>query len=57
MENVHNGIEIWMGQLDRVSINPDGNSVTIGGGTKSKKLIDHLWAAGKQTGEILQVGV
>ncbi|KEF59086.1 uncharacterized protein A1O9_03930 [Exophiala aquamarina CBS 119918] len=49
MEKVHNGIEIWMGRLNHVNINPDGNSVTIGGGTKSKAVIDRLWAAGKQT--------
>lgn len=57
MEKVHNGIEIWMGQLNQVKINSDGGSATIGGGTKSKAVTDRLWAAGKQTGESLKVTI
>jgi FAD/FMN-containing dehydrogenase len=55
MERVHNGIEIWMRQLSHVYINPDGRTATIGGGAKSKEVITTLWAAGKQTGEHVNV--
>lgn len=41
-----------MPQLDSLAISKDGKSVTVGGGINSKKLIDMLWAAGKQTGRI-----
>ncbi|KAJ5059245.1 hypothetical protein J3E74DRAFT_428841 [Bipolaris maydis] len=43
------GIEIYMPQLDSIAISKDGKSVTVGGGINSKKLIDTLWTAGKQT--------
>lgn len=46
------GIEIYMPQLDSIAISKDGKSVTVGGGINSKKLIDTLWTAGKQTGRI-----
>lgn len=45
-----NGIEIFMQQLSSVEIAEDGETVTIGGGTMSKPVIDTLWDAGKQTG-------
>ena len=45
------GIQIYMPQLNTISVAKSGKSVTIGGGTNSKKLTDALWAAGKQTGE------
>lgn len=44
------GIEIYLPQLNTISIAKDKNLVTIGGGTNSKKVTDALWAAGKQTG-------
>jgi len=44
------GIEIYLPQLNTISIAKNENLVTIGGGTNSKKLTDALWAAGKQTG-------
>jgi hypothetical protein len=44
------GIEIYLPQLNSISIAKNGSSVTLGGGTNSKKLTDALWAAGKQTG-------
>ncbi|KAE9366665.1 FAD binding domain protein [Stipitochalara longipes BDJ] len=47
--NVKHGIEIWMRQMNSVTINPDGNTATIGGGVLSKELVDALWAADKQT--------
>ena len=45
-----------MRQLNHVNINPDGRTVTIGGGAESKEVISTLWAAGKQTGESLNIG-
>jgi FAD/FMN-containing dehydrogenase len=46
------GIEIYMPQLNSISIATDGQTVTVGGGTNSKNMIDALWAAGKQTGKL-----
>ncbi|KAF2276857.1 FAD-binding domain-containing protein [Westerdykella ornata] len=43
------GIEIYLPLLNSISIAKDGKTVTVGGGTNSKKLVDALWAAGKQT--------
>ncbi|KAM0345655.1 hypothetical protein ACHAPU_006309 [Fusarium lateritium] len=43
------GIEIYLDQLSGVQISKDGKSVTISGGTKSKKVIQTLWESGKQT--------
>lgn len=43
------GIQIYMPQLNTISISKNKSSVTIGGGTNSKKVTDALWAAGKQT--------
>ncbi|PWI65412.1 hypothetical protein PCL_07013 [Purpureocillium lilacinum] len=43
------GIEIWLRQLSGVTISRDGRTATIGGGTMSKRVVDDLWAAGKQT--------
>jgi hypothetical protein len=45
------GIEIYLPQLNTISIAEDKQSVTVGGGINSKNLIDALWAAGKQTGK------
>jgi hypothetical protein len=45
------GIQIYLPQLDSISVAADGKTVTVGGGVNSKKLTDALWAAGKQTGE------
>ncbi|KAM0203939.1 hypothetical protein ACHAQI_010275 [Fusarium lateritium] len=43
------GIEIYLDQLNDVKISKDGKSVTISGGTKSKKVTQTLWASNKQT--------
>lgn len=43
------GISIYLSQLDRVEISPDGQTAVIGGGIRSRNLTDALWAAGKQT--------
>lgn len=48
---LQNGIQIWMRQLDSVSIAEDGQTATFGGGILAKTVTDELWAAGKQTGE------
>lgn len=45
------GVEIYLDQLDSVSIAKDGKTATIGGGILSKQVTDKLWAAGKQTGK------
>jgi AICAR transformylase/IMP cyclohydrolase PurH len=45
------GIEIYLGQLNAISIAKDKQSATIGGGINSKVVTDTLWAAGKQTGK------
>jgi hypothetical protein len=44
------GIEIYLPQLNTISIAKDNTSVVVGGGTNSKDLTDALWVAGKQTG-------
>ena len=46
------GIEIYLPQLNSISIAKDGKSATIGGGANVKNLTDTLWAAGKQTGKL-----
>ncbi|KAI1872174.1 uncharacterized protein JN550_003893 [Neoarthrinium moseri] len=43
------GIEIWMNHLQDIEISADGASAKIGGGSLSKRILDTLWAAGKQT--------
>ncbi|KAJ5385005.1 FAD-binding type 2 [Penicillium concentricum] len=43
------GVGISLSQLNSVKIANDGKTVTIGGGTMSKKVTDTLWAADKQT--------
>ena len=46
------GIEIYLPQLDSLSIAKDGKSVTVGGGINVKNMTDALLAAGKQTGKL-----
>lgn len=46
------GIQIYLPELNTISISEDKKSVTVGGGTNSKALIDVLWEAGKQTGRL-----
>ena len=50
---MNSGIEIYLEQLNTVDIARDGNTAKIGGGVGSKKMIDVLWAAGKQTGKLM----
>ncbi|KAE8356113.1 hypothetical protein BDV28DRAFT_154853 [Aspergillus coremiiformis] len=49
MENVHQGIEIWLHKLNTVAISDVGDTATFGGGILSHEVIESLWAAGKQT--------
>jgi hypothetical protein len=44
------GIEIYMTQLDTVTVGGDGQTATIGGGAMSKAVVDSLWNVGKQAG-------
>ncbi|KAL8420607.1 hypothetical protein RB594_003411 [Gaeumannomyces avenae] len=43
------GIEIDIRSLNSVEIATDGKTARVGGGIRSKELIDALWAASKQT--------
>ena len=47
---MEDGIAIRMRSMKSVSISPDGDTATLGGGVLSKEVIDGLWTAGKQTG-------
>jgi FAD/FMN-containing dehydrogenase len=47
---VKKAVGIWMRQLDDVEVLEGGKSARIGGGIKSKELVDALWKHGKQTG-------
>lgn len=51
--NMDYGIEIYLPQLDSLSIAKDGKSVTVGGGINVKNMTDALLAAGKQTGKLI----
>lgn len=44
------GIEIYMTQLNTVTVSGDGKTATIGGGAMAKAVVDELWNAGKQAG-------
>jgi hypothetical protein len=48
---MHNGIEIWMNQLNTVEI-VDGKSAKVGGGALTKTVTHTLWQTGKQTGRL-----
>jgi FAD/FMN-containing dehydrogenase len=49
--DVENGIQIWMRQMNSITIDPDGTTATIGGGVLTNELVDTLWAANKYTGK------
>jgi FAD/FMN-containing dehydrogenase len=51
LARINQGIEIWLSQMNSVSIAPDGNTATFGGGVSSKEVTDALWAVKKQTGK------
>jgi FAD/FMN-containing dehydrogenase len=47
---VKSAVGIWMRQLDDVEVLEGEKSARVGGGIKSKELVDALWKEGKQTG-------
>ncbi|EEA25328.1 hypothetical protein TMatcc_006448 [Talaromyces marneffei ATCC 18224] len=49
LDNVQKGIQISLVKLDSVEISETGTTATFGGGVLSKRAIDALWKAGKQT--------
>ncbi|KAF3407552.1 FAD-linked oxidoreductase afoF [Talaromyces pinophilus] len=49
LASVQKGIQISLAKLDSVEISETGTTATFGGGILSKKAIDTLWKAGKQT--------
>lgn len=50
LDSVQNGIQISLTKLDSVEISETGTTATFGGGILTKKAIETLWNAGKQTG-------
>lgn len=44
------GMNIWLRNLNSVTISKDGKYVTVGGGTMVAEVVGPLWEAGKQTG-------
>jgi FAD/FMN-containing dehydrogenase len=53
--NMDYGIQIYLPQLNSLSISADRKFATVGGGINSKSVTDGLWAAGKQTGMVYPV--
>ncbi|ORX97112.1 hypothetical protein BCR34DRAFT_607410 [Clohesyomyces aquaticus] len=49
LNNVRDGIGIWLRDMNSVKIHQDGTSAKIQGGIENGKLIRDLWARGKQT--------
>ncbi|KAF2096059.1 FAD-binding domain-containing protein [Rhizodiscina lignyota] len=49
LSHVRDGIQIDLRAMDQVVISEDGKSAVIGGGAKVKKVVDELWAFGKET--------
>ena len=47
---LENGIEIHIRALNNITINSDGTSATVGGGTYNQELITYLWNQGKASG-------
>jgi hypothetical protein len=55
LAGVKQGIEIWLRQFNSITIAPNGETATIGGGVLSKEITDALWPAKKQTGQAYNV--
>lgn len=53
MGKMQNGIGIKLSELNSVEIAEDGTTAKIGGGAMSKTIVDTLWEAGKETGELM----
>ena len=48
----HNAIEIHIRALNSITLNSDGNSASVGGGTYNQEIIDYTWSNGKASGMI-----
>ena len=53
--NAHNTIEIHIRALNSITLNSDGNSASVGGGTYNQEIIDYTWSHGKASGEIASI--
>ncbi|KAJ8115368.1 hypothetical protein OPT61_g2962 [Boeremia exigua] len=49
IKNVQQGIGIYLGRINNISIVDNGRSVIVGGGVLNGNLVRHLWSRGKQT--------
>lgn len=49
MEKMQNGMGIYLRNLTKLQVNPDGKSAQIGGGLRVEDVISGLWKKGKQT--------
>ena len=50
LHNAKDAILVNLGGMNDIQLSDDGNRATIGPGSKVKKIINELWAQGKQTG-------
>jgi len=57
LAEVTQGIEIWMRQLNSITITSGGETATMGGGVLAKEITDALWQAKKQTGKKHKVSI
>ena len=48
--NAKNAIEIYVRGLNEITLNSDGNSASVGGGSYNQEIIDTLWNQGKASG-------
>lgn len=53
--NAHNTIEIHIRALNSITLNSDGNSASVGGGSYNQEIIDYTWSHGKASGEIASI--
>lgn len=50
--NAHSAIEIHIRALNDITLDSDGNSASVGGGTYNQEIIDYTWSKGKTSGKI-----
>lgn len=53
LNEVRNGIQINMRNMNRTSLRPSGKTASVGGGTLQHELTAALFSHGKQAGESL----
>ena len=53
--NAHNTIQIHIRALNSITLNNDGYSASVGGGTYNQEIIDYIWSRGKASGEIVSL--